>query len=347
VGWRYTSGPVFGMIAIAVGAALFAALAEVPLIATATLVGTFWPLAIALPHTMQEPLHYAFAFVFAGLVVRVLAIETPGPAILVATAVALSLSSLVRPVWALLAIPLGWYAGRRDGANGRVVRSRLRCVMFVVVLYLAFMTLAAPYPYSSRLFADLREAPVRALVGLADHMVRQAPREWFSTDAEPLELVVRCELLLTGALAALLAWRPGADIAARRRFAFVATVAVLLVASVLAVGEIGDVARLPDDHAGPAAAPPDLRIHTDSDGLGDRGLAHRRGRDSHSGIQGRTRGALYRRARCRRRGLRGGDRAAHPFRTVSVSVGQHAIGQRRATTRSRFSVSRTASAPQP
>jgi len=238
VGWRSTSGPLFGLIAIGAGAAVFSALAEVPLIGTAVLVGTFWPLAIALPHTMQEPLHYAFAFLLAGLSVRVLATDTPGTAVLVVTAVTLSLTSLVRPVWALLAIPLGWHVGRLRRTNGAWYGAASG-LTFAVVTYFAFMMLAAPYPYSSRLFAGLREAPVRALVGLADHMVREAPREWFSTNAEPLELVVRCELLLTAVGALLLARRAATDIANRRRYAFVATVAVLLVGAVLAVGEIG------------------------------------------------------------------------------------------------------------
>ena len=121
-GWGYSSGPVYGAVAFGVGALLFILLTRPPPLLVAALLASFWPLVVALPTTMQEPLHFAIGCGLAALLQRVLKDDdNPRPMrSLLAVAFALGAASLVRPVWALLAIPCGWYrAGGGDGCLAR------------------------------------------------------------------------------------------------------------------------------------------------------------------------------------------------------------------------------------
>ena len=115
LGWNYSSGPVFGALAFIAAATLWLLLTRPPLLVTALLFASFWPVVLALPTTMQEPLHFAIGCVLAPLLLRLLKDDDPRPRTLIACALVLCLASLVRPVWALLAIPLGWHLGRRKG----------------------------------------------------------------------------------------------------------------------------------------------------------------------------------------------------------------------------------------
>ena len=232
-------GPVFGALAFIAAATLWLLLTRPPLLVTALLFASFWPVVLALPTTMQEPLHFAIGCVLAPLLLRLLKDDDPRPRTLIACALVLCLASLVRPVWALLAIPLGWHlGGARDSfmpARASRQAERLMCV-----LYAAFMTIAAPYPGtgspSSRISLPIPATPFAASF---DAPRSRAPRTgWLKTN-QPLERLVRGELiglaLLTGVLSLRRTTGPGVTRVDR----FVAATIVLLVAAVLTLGTIG------------------------------------------------------------------------------------------------------------
>src|SRR5688500_4277323 len=70
------------------------------------LLAGFWPLLLYLPTEMQEPTHFALAFLFALAIARQW--DAPGPLAYVWTALLLTAAALLKPSWALLLLPLGW-----------------------------------------------------------------------------------------------------------------------------------------------------------------------------------------------------------------------------------------------
>jgi hypothetical protein len=208
-GWGYTSGPVFGTVAFCVAAIVFILLSRPPPLLIAALLATFWPLVMALPTTMQEPLHYAIGCVLAALLLRVLkddddtALRRSLPAVVIALGVA----SLVRPVWALLAIPLGWHVGRRWGRVPGVLGAGAG-VAFMGVCYAVFMTLAAPYPVNAGpQVADLLNDPQDAVRRTVRRATVDSPDDWLFKEAFALERVVRVELVAVALLTCILSLR--------------------------------------------------------------------------------------------------------------------------------------------
>jgi hypothetical protein len=240
-GWGYTSGPVFGATAFVLGALLFILLTRPPPLLVAALLASFWPLVVALPTTMQEPLHFAIGCGLAVLLRRVLTDEdgsTPMRSLL-AVALALGAASLVRPVWALLAIPFGWYAGRRWGRGAGLVGAGAG-VAFAALCYAAFMTLAAPYiDRGSPQLADVMSAPEEALRKTFRRATVESPRDWLFEEAYPLERVVRAELLAVGVLTCLLSIRRSTPRSVKQVDRFVAATVAVLLAALFAMGTIG------------------------------------------------------------------------------------------------------------
>ena len=241
LGWRYASGPVFGAIAFLTAAMLFILLTRPPPLLIAALLASFWPLIVALPTTMQEPLHFAIGCALAVLLLRVLKDEdNPMPArSLVAIALALGAASLVRPVWALLAIPVGWHAGRRRGLAHRALGAAAG-MAFMAVTYAAFMNLAAPFPGTgSPQLADLVNDPRDAVRRVIRRATVESPEDWLFKEAHPLERMVRVEFVALATLACALSFRRGTPAGVKRVDRFVAAAIVLLLAAVLTLGTIG------------------------------------------------------------------------------------------------------------
>ena len=145
-GWRPYTAPIYGAVLLVAAALVWWVRSRPPRAAiAAVLVASFWPLILYVPTTMQEPLHFAFAFLFAALVSPLVRTGTLSKAAVVAFAACMVGASLVRPTWALLMIPVAEVAtttGRRSVRTAAMIGAAAAAV----VLYVAFAALAAPYP---------------------------------------------------------------------------------------------------------------------------------------------------------------------------------------------------------
>jgi hypothetical protein len=191
-GWRPASGPFFNLAALALSCAmwLWVVRPDVRTLAVGTLlVGTFWPLVLYLPTTMQEGLHFAFAFAIAAAVQPWTA-DKPGPGRLWLPPLVIGLASTVRPTWALVLPVWGLLAARRLPRRALAL-ALLASIVAVPAIVLALGPVTAPYPNkvtamleharTSRLLAwlelkELLRADWTILTSPADHLLTIAQR---------------------------------------------------------------------------------------------------------------------------------------------------------------------------
>jgi hypothetical protein len=238
VGWDYASAPLFGAVAFAAAAGSFMLMSPArPLLAAVVLV-SFWPLVLSMPNTMQESLHFAFACLFAAVVVRLLSVDEPPRRLLAVTACLIVVASLVRPVWALVAVPLGWLLWRRKSRVAALTAGAAAGAA-VVALYVAFTTLGSPYPDATAFLADFSDRPLETVWRTLRRAAIESPRRWFSLTAEPLEVLFSYELVMIVALAWVLALRHRGGDTPRRLYGFVAATGTIVFAAALALGNIG------------------------------------------------------------------------------------------------------------
>lgn len=230
VQWGYASGPIYGALIVTLSVGLWLWMSRPPAILAAALLATAWPIVIALPNTLPESLHFAFAFLFAALIPR--AITTPSRGWWLLTAALLVVAGMVRPFWALLAVPLGAVAwGRRGLVAG---------IALVGVLFLTYSVLASPYPIANHtLGLDLVRDPIATMRRVVEQAVVEHLPAWLWSRGNPLELLYRYEMVAVVLLAAVLARRTP-DNTERNVLMIVAGSGALLVAAVLAMGYIGD-----------------------------------------------------------------------------------------------------------
>jgi len=189
-GWRPYSASVVSMVLVSLaatwwyvasGGGTWAALA----------IATFWPLILFLPSARQESLHFALALTFAAATVQLLASSRPVSA-WVPLLSGCYLAGLLRPTWALLAIPGAWLA-YRDHTLGTRLAAVGAAVAGVIVVTAAFGWLAAPYP-GAILSASTTDPWPLILQGLARLPVNAAtfvdPRS-----NEPMVVFIRYEAL--------------------------------------------------------------------------------------------------------------------------------------------------------
>jgi hypothetical protein len=239
LGWGYASGPLFSAVAFMVAATFFILLTRPPPLLAAALFASFWPVVVALPTTMQEPLHFAIGCALAPLLLHTLRNEeAPSARSLLACVVVLGGASLVRPVWALLAIPLGWHVGRRTGRLHGLFGLG-GGVAFMGTLYAAFMMVAAPYQAGSPQVADLVSDPRGAIHRVVRRATVESPEDFLFKEVHALERFARAELVAIALLTLGLSFRRRTARGVRRVDRFVAAAIALLLAAVLALGTIG------------------------------------------------------------------------------------------------------------
>jgi hypothetical protein len=150
-------------------------------------VAAFWPLLLYLPTNMEEPTHFAIAFLTA------LAIERHARgagAATVWTAVLLIVGSLMRPSWAIMVLPIGWRRARARGWTG-IVALLAATVVATAVAWAAFDILSSPSPQNTRaLTQTLRESPARA-AGEAVQLVAKNLRQYVARTEEPPQVILR------------------------------------------------------------------------------------------------------------------------------------------------------------
>ena len=153
------------------------------------LLAAFWPLLLYLPTNMQEPTHFALAFLFALSIERRL--DRAGLWTHVWTVPLLAMAALLRPSWALLILPLGWRRARRAGWRGVAVLL-LVTVAASAAASRAFDALASPSDISVHvLTSTLAESPLRVPALLATTATRNLG-SWFALDEDrPPEIALR------------------------------------------------------------------------------------------------------------------------------------------------------------
>jgi hypothetical protein len=235
VGWRYASGPVFGAVAFFAGACAWLLLARPRLIGAALVLGTFWPVVLAAPNTMQEPLHFAIGCALAALVGATLRDEAPSRARVWTTWGLLATAALVRPTWALVAVGFAWQRSRRSGSKWGAW-GVVAGVAICLGLYAALAWMSAPYPRATSGLDLINRGPVGAVTAVLTALGHW--RRWLFGDAEPLERFFRFEVLVVALLATASALR-GVDGTARRVMATMAASMWILIAANLALENVG------------------------------------------------------------------------------------------------------------
>ena len=234
VSWQYQSGPIFGAVAVALGAAAWIAIAKPERLRAALLLATFWPIILAAPNTMQESLHFSIGAVLAALIGAVFADGSPPRGRIWLTWTVLAVAALVRPTWALLAVGLAWQLARKRGSSE--ARGRATGVLIAGALYLVFTYLAAPYRGAS-LGLDLFTRGVTPAIVALFNGLGSTGRLLFG-DAEPLERFYRFELLAVALLTVLSAAR-SREPATRHVMATMAVTVWITIAATLTLQNVG------------------------------------------------------------------------------------------------------------
>jgi hypothetical protein len=227
--WRAYSAFAFNLVLITLAAGVWTVSARErvrPSIAVLFL-ASFWPIAFYLPSNMQEPLHFAIALAFGALLPRLS--RSSGPLVLTACIVLLVVSSLLRPTWALLSIPMLWMWLR--SARPRAIPLG---IAFTAAAYAAFNWLAAPFPNSlNALIAHAPTAPVTAARDLGLRTLSNAVGFFSPGNGTTAEVFLRFEVAAVLAYSGCMLWF-------RREERHVAITTVLIlgppVAAVMVVG---------------------------------------------------------------------------------------------------------------
>jgi hypothetical protein len=231
-GWGTASGPVFNLAAIGIGMLAWLVLVRPDakhLAAALLLVATFWPFPLYVPATLQECLHYAIAFVLAGLAQRAVNGAGPTAGTFWPFLVVVALASLLRITWTLVLIPWILVALRGSGLSWKLLAS-VATVAVVAGVGMAWQRISSPYP---NFLAAVFEVTGGSLPGQArllwDH-IRTSCAELFSFHDRPLETLQRYEVLTLIALSAIAILRPQGRLGGARVAATVFAVSAALVA---------------------------------------------------------------------------------------------------------------------
>jgi hypothetical protein len=207
-GWHQWSGPVFNLVAFALATAFWVCWTKpnsATLAVGTLLVGSFWPLMLYVPTTMQEPLHFSIAMVLAGLGHRVLGTPSRGHIPFLAV---VAIAAIIKFSWILVLVPWACIA---------VIDTRWRTRFLIVVgsfcgvlaSIWVFTRICSPYPDRLTTEIDMFKQDPNLCFWT---MVLRWQREWGNLlDPKlvaPIGLLQRYEILaiaLTGA--ALLVFR--------------------------------------------------------------------------------------------------------------------------------------------
>jgi hypothetical protein len=204
---------------------------------TAALVGSYWPLILYLPTTMQEPLHFALAFAFAAAVNPLMTDGGLRRSRAMALLLAIAAASLIRPTWALLFVALAAVRSR-DVRPLAAIALMLAAAAGAAILYAIFAWLAAPYPGSIGTSLQLHSA-VAVAAGLVHRAVPNFLAFVTPSPANWMHSLLRYQMIATLLLVVFQIAAHAPDRARARRAALFA--ASLLAAGLAALFLVGEV----------------------------------------------------------------------------------------------------------
>jgi hypothetical protein len=204
VGWYPTSGSFFNVVVTALAAGLWVWLARPDLkqLAVATaLIASFWPAILSLPSTYQDSLHFAIAFVLAGLAQRALrqdvSLRSSWPLV-----VAVVLASFVRLTWILVLVPWAAIAfpGKRWYSRCLIL---LSIVCLVPVATCVWGAICSPYDDAlSNWIAQVRDYPTSTFWTLLWQWNRECVAYFDRTMAPTVSMLLRYQIVALFVIAA-------------------------------------------------------------------------------------------------------------------------------------------------
>ena len=144
VGWQPYTPILLNLLLVSAAAGVWLSVRRPRAWTELALPAAFWPLVLLVPMGMQEPLHFAFAFLFAAAAWRLLE-GTTAASTWTRIVPLLAVASLARPSWAVMVLALGWMHTRT--ARSRMLLAAAAAVLLVVSQQI-FAWLSAPYPGS-------------------------------------------------------------------------------------------------------------------------------------------------------------------------------------------------------
>jgi hypothetical protein len=219
VGWAYSSGPLFNLVALALATAIFIVVTR-PTAGQIAVIGiviaTSWWVILMLSSTMQETLNQAFMIVVAAFAVRLLRtdVERPAPTVVAALSV-LAVASVLRPTNWLVAPPVVLIGLRRR--PGLAALAALAATLGIPAFWVLWRYLSAPIPNLALEPSAL--GSIGAVFGSLLESLRNN-RELFELDrlmASPFRQYVLFEAAGLAALSGVLAVTAAARAMATRR----------------------------------------------------------------------------------------------------------------------------------
>jgi hypothetical protein len=146
-GWRPYSIVLTGLACVIVAAAFACWRLRLGLVTSILALGTFWPLIIAMPMSMQESLHFAFALFAAPFAWSVISGSSDARRARVWLVIVVAGATMVRPTWGLVLVPVAWIASHRNSLAIRALMVAAACLT-TAAAYAFMMWMAAPFPRS-------------------------------------------------------------------------------------------------------------------------------------------------------------------------------------------------------
>jgi hypothetical protein len=244
LGWDLASGPVFNLLVLAAGTAAWLCLVRPDtrsLGIAAFIMLTFWPCLLYIPSMVQETLHFAIAFVLAGLANRAVNGRDPDARSFWPFLAGVALASLLRITWTLVLLP--WAVVALPGLKRRTQALVLVSIAVTIPgMVLLTRQLAGGYPNFVAVVSDVsRDDPMAALGTTASH-IGLSILQLFSLSDEPtdkaLEVLQRSEVLGIILMTAIALGTRIAGVRISSRFFKLAQICLVLAALLVVVQDV-------------------------------------------------------------------------------------------------------------
>ncbi len=187
-GWEYHSPPIYNLAVFTVCLAITLAVLRLnkrQLLAFILFLATFAPLYLFIPSNMQQPVHLAFALIFGLFFVHFLRHDT-SPKISIFFFVCLTLMSLFRPTWLIMAglYAIIWAYRQRQHWK-RIPFGWVAILAYILLMQNVILSITSPVPRDSSPIEERAIVDIRYDSGL-DSLIRNFGRNLseFSKNAQ-------------------------------------------------------------------------------------------------------------------------------------------------------------------